>query len=102
MQYHRTVTVALFASAVMVAGCAGVLDRVHRHSMLERIEYGAFSVERPPNNNWSLLRSQQGAGNAQFDRHIDSDTHTMYASVELLVFPEEVRSAQDKSRRPEG
>lgn len=80
MRLILTVPVVL---AVLTA-CAS-LDRISYREMATRLEYQGFSFDRPPNNNWYILRSEEEYASVRVHRDLTPPrpTHTFYAAVAI-------------------
>jgi hypothetical protein len=63
----------------------GSLERISYRAMAPRLEYEGFSFDRPPNDNWYILRSEQEYTSVRVHRDLipASPTHTFYAAVAI-------------------
>lgn len=100
MPLARPSEVALAALATLAASlglaCAS-FDRISYDRMAPRLAYQGFSFDKPPNEHWYILESEQSYTSVPVRRELDppSPTHSFYAAVALGGIEREPRSHAD-------
>jgi hypothetical protein len=89
------VAIAAVAAVVVATSFAGCASRGLASALEPRLSYIGFSVDRPPNDNWSLNMGEQSRSRLIYGRELHNPPSTFFFKASMIGLEREPQSESD-------